>query len=102
MGYELTKNNSIPQEWKDSIAAKCGQAAASGGFQSRSLGDIGGFALIFGAFYGFLLSHAFTPKLLSGTVLEDTWRQKLLRILVAVCVTLPWKLISFLVAKTGL
>ncbi len=57
--------------------------------------------LIFGAFYGLLISQRFFPGLISGSVYDDSWLKKILRVCVGVSTTLIWYNISSLVGKAG-
>ena len=91
-----------PQEWSDQIGAKCGKQALTNAFQQKGLIAIGESCFIFGAFYGFVVSMAHSPRLISGEVIEDTWLRFSLRMVLALSITIPLRYIPGVVKSTSL
>ena len=63
------------------------------------MSDIGVVGFILGTLYALLIAAIFSPRLISGVVVEDTWLRFALRFALALAVTLPWRLISTLVKR---
>jgi len=79
--------------------AQCGEKFLINAFQAKSLIDIGDCSALFGAFFGLLIAQRFTPRIISGRVVEDTWTSFLTRIILAFGVTYPWRLMGTLVTQ---
>ena len=92
-----------PKEWSEMLVAQCGNSKVlDQAFQKRSLADIGELSIIFGAFYGLLASQHFTPGLVSGTTVDDAEWKKLLRLLIAIAFTWPFRLVNNFVRRAGI
>ena len=55
--------------------------------------DMGQIGVFFGAYYGILAAASYSPKIISGQVVDDTWMRFILRFVVMLAVTLPWRFI---------
>ena len=63
------------------------------------MGKIG---IIFGASYGLIMAAIFSPKLISGELVDDTWVRFCLRFVVTIMLTLPWRYMTTLINMASL
>lgn len=63
---------------------------------------MGSLGFYYGVFLGLLVTQTYLPGLISGVVVDETWTNRLLRVILGVSVTLVWIILINMVKKADL